>query len=295
MAGSVTSSHRTRKILWDGPHPGSKINSRGRCGKLHLIIAEVASKTERGVSDALRSRGHRDLLCEGRDCEWGGEFPVFLKARTLLPQTGPQLQVSVSPLRTHKISKIFMLFSRGCFFLTSPTPALWLIQTAVHLQTLTDTTSLPWVNHTHWEFRSRAGPVTNTKKPSIRVSRWRQQIKSVPLKTGLRAFWAPSTGRGPNAGCRAARESDSPGPRGGEGKVPELEAHPVQFWTPARLPTNDHCGISGKRAAPRTPPEASASEHCPALQPQQSPSQLCSPSGRHLLPPDRPPILWSPA
>lgn len=81
---------------------------------------------------------------------------MFLEARNLLPQTGPDLQASTSPLRIHIISKIFMFFSRGCFFLTLSTPALWLIQTPVYLQTRTDTVSLPWVDHTHWEFKKQS-------------------------------------------------------------------------------------------------------------------------------------------
>ena len=53
----------------------------------------------------------------------------------------------------------------------------------------------------------------------------------------------PQQARAPIRAEELRCESDAPGPRGGEGKLPELEAHPVQFWTPARLPTNDHCGI----------------------------------------------------
>lgn len=75
----------------------------------------------------------------------------------------------------------------------------------------------------------------------------------------------PQQGRAPTQTEELCCESASPGPSGVEGKVTELEAHPVQFWTPACLPTNDHCGIYGEQTAPRTPPEASAFERGPAL------------------------------
>ena len=156
MAGSLTSSHRTRKILWDGPYPGNKVNSRGRCVENDILLLQRWHPRRRegwvtpwtpGPRQRLVLRGERLWMRRrASSVPWG--------PKSSSPDRG--LQASVSPLRIHKISKIFMFFSLGCFFLTFSTPALWLIQTPVYLQTRADTVSLPWVNHTHWEFRKQS-------------------------------------------------------------------------------------------------------------------------------------------
>lgn len=67
MVGSVT-SHVTRKILWDGPHPANKINSTEKCGKPLPIIAEVASEDPERSEWQLRLQDlDRDPHCEGKD------------------------------------------------------------------------------------------------------------------------------------------------------------------------------------------------------------------------------------
>ena len=198
MAGSVTSSHRTRKILWDGPHPGNKVNSRGRCGKRHLIIAEVASRTERGVSDTPSSRGQTETCpARGEIVNEEASFQCPLRPEIWLPRPVLNFKLLCLPWGFTKFPK------SSCFFF------LWLL-----LPNILDSCSLTNTDtslsaNTHWYSFPALGEPHPLGVQKAEQGQWltprNLTFKSADegnrsslclWKQAWRIFWAPSTGQG---------------------------------------------------------------------------------------------------
>lgn len=240
------SSHRTRKILWDGPHPPNKINSTERYGKLPPAIADGASKGPERSEQQPRPRTQREThVVRGKTGSKEERAQYSLLAKNLLPQIGPGFQAALPPLRIYKDFQKLRVFSRGCCFLTPFILAL-VINTDIRVSAMNWYYESPALGEhegaqTHREFRKQSRG--SDWHPETLHSSQHTTARSVPLKIGPKDLQGSLN----RAGCQHRLKSCTtvwfPGLSGGEGKVTGLEAHPVQFWAPARLPTNDHCGI----------------------------------------------------
>lgn len=145
MAGSVTSSHRTRRILWNGPHPGNKINSE-EGEENYILLLQKWHPRQRGVSDTLSSRVQRLEL-------WGERLGMRRRASSV--PWGPE---SASPDRSWT-SSFYVSLEESHNFQNLHVFFSWLLlPNVLDSYSLTNTDTSVSAN-THWyNFPALGGP-----------------------------------------------------------------------------------------------------------------------------------------
>lgn len=146
MSESVTSSHRTRKILWNGTHPANKISSTERCGKPPPSVQMWYPQAQREGSDGVGCRIQIEThMVRGQTMNKKGSFRAFLGCESSPLACSWILSLFYASLKDSQDFQKLHVFPHGCLFLTFSTNHMWLIQT-VYLQWTDPTIPLLWVN-----------------------------------------------------------------------------------------------------------------------------------------------------